>query len=102
MGTTLRKRKTRPKKPKKVKPLATIWEVSDDLWHRILPILEEFWPAKRTGRHHANWRKALNGIIFRMRSGCQWDQLPPRFGPKSTVHDWFQRWVAGGIFEEIW
>src|SRR4051794_25046535 len=37
-----------------------------------------------------------------MRSGCQWDQLPERFGPKSTVHDWFQRWVEGGIFEEIW
>ena len=38
----------------------------------------------------------LNGIIFRMRSGCQWDQLPERFGPKSTVHDWFQRWAEGG------
>ena len=37
-----------------------------------------------------------------MRSGCQWDQLPERFGPKSTVHDWFQRWVEGGIFEKIW
>ena len=33
-------------------------------------------------------------------SGCQWDQLPERFGPKSTVHDWFQRWVAGGHLRE--
>ena len=37
-----------------------------------------------------------------MRSGCQWDQLPERYGPKSTVHDWFQRWAAAGIFERIW
>ena len=44
----------------------------------------------------------LNAIIFRMRSGCQWDQLPERYGPKSTVHDWFQRWAAAGIFERIW
>ena len=44
----------------------------------------------------------LNAIIFRMRSGCQWDQLPERFGPKSTVHDWFQRWVEAGVFERIW
>ena len=36
------------------------------------------------------------------RSGCQWDQLPERYGPKSTVHDWFQRWAAAGIFERIW
>ena len=47
-------------------------------------------------------RQALNGILFRMRSGCQWEQLPRKFGPKSTVHDWFQRWCAGGVMERIW
>jgi transposase len=84
------------------KPLPTIWEIPDELWRRIEPILKQFWPKKATGRKPANWRKMLNGIIFRMRSGCQWDQLPERYGPKSTVHDWFQRWVQGGIFEKIW
>jgi transposase len=88
------------KKPRK--PLGTIWEVPDPLWERIQPILEQFWPKKRTGRRPANWRQALNGIIFRMRTGCQWDQLPRHFGPKSTVHDWFQRWVEGGVFAKIW
>jgi transposase len=44
----------------------------------------------------------LNGLIFRMRSGRQWEKMPERYGPKSTVHDWFQRWVEGGIFEKIW
>jgi transposase len=84
------------------KPLPTIWEIPDELWRRIEPILKEFWPRKATGRHVANWRKMLNGIIFRLRSGCQWEKLPERYGPKSTVHDWFQRWVEGGIFEKIW
>jgi transposase len=84
------------------KPLGTIWEIPDELWRRLEPILKEFWPKKLTGRRVANWRKKLNAILFRMRSGCQWDQLPERYGPKSTVHDWFQRWVAGGIFEKIW
>src|SRR4051794_11423450 len=82
-------------------PLGTIWEVPDEMWRRIEPILVEFWPRKPTGRHVANWRRMLNAIIFRMRSGCQWDQLPAKYGPKSTVHDWFQRWVDGGIFEKI-
>ena len=90
------------RKVPKAKPLRTIWEVSDELWERVLPILQEFWPAKATGRHHANWRRALNGIIFRMRSSCQWEKLPRRFGPKSTVHDWFQRWSAGGVMKRIW
>jgi putative transposase len=89
------------RKPR-IKPLGTIWEIPDAMWQRIEPILKEFWPRKPTGRKVANWRAALNGIIFRMRSGCQWEQLPRKFGPKSTVHDWFQRWVEGGIFEKIW
>ena len=95
MTRTKRRRKPR-------KPLGTIWEVPEPLWQRIEPILKEFWPKKPTGRRPANWRQVLNGIIFRMRTGCQWDQLPSRFGPKSTVHGWFQRWVEGGIFEKIW
>lgn len=85
-----------------VEPLPTIWEIPDELWDRILPVLCEFWPKKRTGRPVARWRDALNGVLFVMRSGIQWERLPRRFGPKSTVHDWFQRWVAGGVFEKIW
>jgi len=89
------------RKPKSVPTLGTIWEISDDLWECIRPILEKFWPKKATGRKVANWRQILNGIIFRMRSGCQWDQLPAKFGAKSTVHDWFQRWNQNGIMEKI-
>jgi hypothetical protein len=63
---TKTKRKIR-RKPKP-KPLGTIWEVPDALWEKILPILLEFWPKKPTGRRHADWRAALNGIIFRMRT----------------------------------
>lgn len=87
---------------RKVKPLPTIWRISDALWERVLPLLLEFWPAKPTGRKVANWRAALDGIVFRLRSSCQWDQLPREFGPKSTVHDWFQRWSRGGVFERLW
>ena len=99
---TTAQHKAKRKKAKKAKPLPTIWEVSDDLWQRVLPILQEFWPKKATGRRHADWRRALNGIIFRMRSGCQWERLPRRFGPKSTVHDWSQRWCQGGVMHRIW
>ena len=37
-----------------------------------------------------------------MRSGCQWSELPAKYGPKSAVHGWFQRWAEGGVLEEIW
>ena len=71
---------------RKVKPLATIWEVSDDLWKIIQPILTELDPPSWTGRDRTDQRAALNGIIYQMRSGCQWNHLPKQFGDDSSVH----------------
>ena len=80
-------------------PLGTIREVPQPLWERVAPIPPESRPKKRTGRRPAHWRQVLNGIIFRMRTGCRRDRLPRRLGPRSTVHDWLQRWVEGGVPE---
>ena len=82
--------------------LDTIWEVDDTLWAIIEPILLDFWPRKRTGRRPACWRGCLNGIIFQMRTSCQWNKLPKEFGDDSTVHRWFQRWAEEGVLEQIW
>ena len=83
-------------------PLGTIWEMPDAAWERLEPILLERYPPKPVGRPRADWRKALNGIIFRMRSGCQWNHIPKIFGDDSTAHRWFQRWSADGVFEDLW
>jgi putative transposase len=84
------------------KTLDTIWEVDDELWSLIEPVLREAYPPKPTGRPQADLRKCLNGIIFRMRSGCQWNFLPKRFGDDSTIHRWFQTWTNDGMFEKLW
>ena len=49
-----------------------------------------------------NQRKTLEGIIFRMRSSCQWNHLPRDLGDDSTIHRTFQRWVEGGVLERVW
>ena|SRR5215207_4525269 len=82
--------------------LDTIWEVDDPLWAMIEPVLAEYWPRKRTGRPPACWRRCVNGIIYQMRTGCQWNKLPREFGDDSTVHRWFQRWAANGVLEQVW
>jgi putative transposase len=87
---------------KQVKPLPTIWEVSDELWKIICAILDELDPPATTGRPRTRQREALNGIIYRMRSGVQWNQLPRRFGDDSSVHRTMQRWIAKGVFERLW
>ncbi len=84
------------------RPLPTIWELPDDLWEEIEPMLDCFYPPARTGRPRADLRLVLDGIIHRLRSGCQWRHMPERFGAPSTVHGWFQRFAADGFLEEIW
>ncbi len=83
-------------------PLPTIWRVPDELWEQIRPILQQHDPAKRTGRPRIDARAALDAIIFRLRSGCQWNQLPKEFPDDSSVHRTFQRWVKRGLLERIW
>ena len=84
------------------RPLPAIWDVSDDLWERIEPVILELDPPKARGRKRADQRKMLEGIIFRMRSGCQWHHLPRGLGDDSTIHRTFQRWVGCGALEGIW
>ncbi len=71
----------------------TVWEVPDVLWEQIEPVLLEADPPNPRGRPQADARRALDGIIFRLRSGCQWNRLPKEFGDDSTIHRTFQRWV---------
>ena len=94
----------RPKKPRQseTEALPTIWEVSDELWKRVSPIIMELDPPKSTGRKRVDARSALDAIIFRMRTGCQWNRLPKEFPDDSSVHRTFQRWVNKGVFERIW
>ena len=52
---------------RQVEPLETIWEIPDDLWEKVEPVILEGTPPKITGRKRVNPRPILNGIIFRLR-----------------------------------
>ena len=83
-------------------PLETIWEIPDDSWEKVEPVLLEGNPLKATGRKRVNPGPICNGIIFRLRSGCQWNHLPKTFGDDSTIHRTFQRWVESGVLNQVW
>src|ERR671915_111687 len=89
-------------RPKKVRrPLPPIWEAPDELWAIIAPILAEHDPPKR-GPKRIDQRAALDAVIFRPRSGCQWNRLPEEYPDDSSVHRTFQRWVGLGVFDRLW
>jgi putative transposase len=82
--------------------LPAVWRISEELWERIAPLLAEFDPPKPTGRPRIDARAALDALLFHLRSGCQWNQLPKAFPDDSSVHRTFQRWVQRGVFDRIW
>ena len=83
---------------RKSPPVDTVWRIPDSLWPTLEAILLELYPPPATGR----LRTVLDGVPFRLRSGVKWNHLPAEFGSDSTVHRWFQRFVADGVFERLW
>jgi putative transposase len=87
---------------KEVSPVPTIWRVDDVLWEQVQQVLAQWDPPARFGPSRIDQRQALNGIIYRLRSGVQWNQLPLEFGDDSSVHRTFQRWVQRGVIPKLW
>jgi putative transposase len=106
----VKSRRNRPpgerKKPGRKKriprKLGTIWRVPDALWARMEVLIEEFHPRAATGRPRGDLRRVIDGIIYQLRTGCQWNQLPKEFGSDTTVHRWFTAWVESGMLEALW
>lgn len=90
------------RKPRPPEELETIWTIPDEFWAHLAPILAEQDPPKPTGRPRIDARQAREAIIFRLRTGCQWNQLPERFPDESSVHRTFQRWVELGVLTRLW
>ena len=80
----------------------TIWNVPDPLWALIEKVLTVYDPPPHMGRPRADARRCFDGLIFRLRTGCQWNHLPQEFGDGTTVYRAFVRWEKAGIFDILW
>lgn len=77
-------------------------DLTDTQWEILQPLLpEQPRRADGRGRPWADSRKLLNGMLWVLRTGAQWQDLPGRYGTKSTCHRRFQQWVDTGVFEQI-
>src|SRR2546430_15222909 len=74
--------------------MAKRYELNDQQWARIAEML----PGKKSdpGRTAKDNRLFVNGVLWVLRSGAQWDELPERYGKWKSVHKRFTRWAENG------
>jgi transposase len=77
-------------------------DLSDEQWGLVAPLLPPL-PRRLDGRGRP-WkdnRVILNGILWVLRTGAPWHDLPSRYGACQTVHRRFQNWVRAGVIEQV-
>jgi transposase len=79
--------------------MAKRYELSDAQWRRIADLL----PGKKSdpGRSAADNRLFVNAVLWVLRSGAHWHDLPERYGKWKSVHKRFGRWADAGVWERI-
>src|SRR6266545_3718754 len=77
-------------------------ELTTNQWAAVRPLLATLVPRKpKTGRPNADHRRILNGILWKVRTGAPWRDLPTRYGPWSSVYSRFWRWQRAGIWDRL-
>jgi transposase len=74
-------------------------DLTDDEWAVISP---EIPPAKPGGnKRTVDLREVVNGVMYILGTGCQWRAIPKDLPPRSTIHDYLDRWSRDGTLERI-
>ena len=72
--------------------------LTDEQWKALAGL---FLAPKPRGRPPREARQMLEGILWIVRTGTPWRDLPERFGPWQTVYHWFNRWSRDGTWDRI-
>jgi len=75
------------------------YELSEVQWQRIEGLLAG--KAGDPGRRGRDNRLFVNGVLWVLRSGAHWHDLPERYGKWKTVHTRFSRWAKAGVWERV-
>jgi transposase len=73
-------------------------EITDKAWERIASLLPE------NGQRGGQWqdhRRIVNGILWKLRTGAPWRDVPARYGPWQSCYDRFVRWRRDGTWERL-
>ena len=77
-------------------------DLTDEQWKVVETILPpDRVRADRRGRPWTDRRTNFNGMLWILRTGAPWKDLPERYGAYQTVHRRFQNWVSSNVLEQV-
>ena len=76
-----------------------LYDLSERQWVRIAPLIAG--KASDPGRTGVDNRLFVNAVLWVIRSGAHWHDLPERYGKYKSVHKRFTRWTKAGVWERI-
>ena len=72
--------------------------LTDPQWELVRDL---FPPPARTGRPRRDRREILDGILWILRTGAPWRDLPEEYGPWGTAWDLFDKWNGDGTLDKV-
>jgi transposase len=75
-------------------------ELTDEQWAIIAPLIPKQKPGR--GRPRADDRRTLNGILYVLKTGCAWAEMPREYGSPTTCWRRLRAWSEDGTWERIW
>ena len=74
-------------------------DLTNKQWEQLGPVLPPQKP--HTGRPALDHRQVMNGVLWVLRTGAPWRDMPERYGKWTTVYSRFQRWRKQGVWDRI-
>lgn len=76
--------------------------LKDREWEVLEPVLKQSLPPKKRTRPMAwSYRQLLDGMLYQLKSGCNWEDLPKDLPPYSTVYWHYKQWRDAGVFDQL-
>ena len=73
-------------------------DLSEKQWCLLAPHLPT---DPHRGHAYVDHRPVVNGIVWRLKTGAPWRDIPPRYGPWQSCYDRFVRWSRDGTWQRL-
>jgi transposase len=77
--------------------MTRLFWLSDEAWAAI----DRHLPRGKPGKPRVDDRRVISGILHVLKTGCRWRDVPPEYGPATTIYNRYNRWSQRGLWQRL-